>query len=346
MMGGVIFPSRLVTIHNDVPRYDVNGDLVDAHDGMILAVNGSYFLYGEFYNKTTGNYPWAGGYPKLSVYTSPDLLAWTFRAPLLLGGQEGWIPNVFYDPQRQRFVCWYGVGDWGVATSPDGITFTVVHNHTSSRLGGQTDGTGIFIDEDGVGYVIFAALVEEPGTRGHLVSIERMASDYLSSSKVNVSAFFPDGLVESPALFKHGGTYFATYGSCCCACRQGGGIVVFSAPSVAGPWTRQAPWGDINCKHPTQICRETGDFTINAQWWGASLIPTATGDTAIIFTGRRWLSGAGNPAACSSLCGGDPSCLSPGYLLRSDFDVWVPLAFNGSIILPLQQTPSFTLDLP
>ena len=64
-----------------------------------------------------GNYPWAGGYPKLAVYTSPDLLAWTFRAPLLIGGQEGWIPNVFYDAQRQRFVCWYGVGDWGVGAS-------------------------------------------------------------------------------------------------------------------------------------------------------------------------------------------------------------------------------------
>jgi hypothetical protein len=109
--------ARLVTIHNDEPRYDVDGALVDAHDGMILAVNGSYFLYGEFYNQTVGNYPWAGGYPKLAVYTSPDLLAWTFRAPLLIGGQEGWIPNVFYDAQRQRFVCWYGVGDWGVGAS-------------------------------------------------------------------------------------------------------------------------------------------------------------------------------------------------------------------------------------
>ena len=112
--------ARLVTIHNDEPRYDVDGALVDAHDGMILAVNGSYFLYGEFYNQTSGNYPWTGGYPKLAVYTSPDLLAWTYRAPLLIGGQEGWIPNVFYDKQRQRFVLWYGVGDWGVGASPAG----------------------------------------------------------------------------------------------------------------------------------------------------------------------------------------------------------------------------------
>ena len=138
--------SRLVTIHNDVPRYDVNGDLVDAHDGMILAVNGTFFLYGEFYNTTTGNYPWAGGYPKLAVYTSPDLLAWTFRAPLLIGGQEGWIPNVFYDSQRQRFVCWYGVGDWGVgmfarcsipraplSPSPHSLSCPSPHSHPQPR---------------------------------------------------------------------------------------------------------------------------------------------------------------------------------------------------------------------
>lgn len=216
----------------------------------------------------------------------------------------------------------------------------------TSRLGGQTDGTGIFIDDDGTGYVIFAGLVTEPGANNHLVSIERLTDDYLNTTQVNVSAFFPDAVVESPALFKRAGVYYATYGSCCCACRSGGGIVVFTAPSVLGPWTRQAPWGDINCAHPTQICRNAGDFTINAQWWGASLIPTRSGETAIIFTGRRWLSGANNPPSCNSLCSGSAACNAPAYELRSDFDVWVPLQFNGSTILPLQDTPYFTIDLP
>ena len=54
-----------------------------------------------------------------------------------------------------------------------------------------------------------------------------------------MSGFFPDDYVESPSLFKRKGVYYVTYGSCCCGCAEGGGIVIFTAPSVHGPWTRQ-----------------------------------------------------------------------------------------------------------
>lgn len=151
---------------------------------------------------------------------------------------------------------------------------------------------------------------------------------------VNVSSFFPDDYVESPALFKRGSTYYVTYGSCCCACRGGGGVVVFTAPSVLGPWTRQAPWSDVNCANATApICggfgaRTTnrGELVFNAQWWGPSMIPTSGGGQVVLFTGRRWLSGPGNNPGCDDMCGngGNPAaCDSPKYELRSDYDVWV-----------------------
>src|SRR3569832_2425552 len=41
----------MVTIHNDVPRVDQNGDIVDAHDGSIARYNGTYYLYGTANNK-------------------------------------------------------------------------------------------------------------------------------------------------------------------------------------------------------------------------------------------------------------------------------------------------------
>jgi hypothetical protein len=76
-----------------------------------------------------------------------------------------------------------------------------------------------------LGYVIFSALVEVPGEKGHRVtqsssilsisshcttattlvrvhikfiqvSIERLTPDYLESTKMNVSDFFPDGFVS------------------------------------------------------------------------------------------------------------------------------------------------------
>lgn len=100
---GLVFPvySRLVNISNTLPRFDVDGDYVDAHDGLVVAVNGTYYLYGEAYqNQTLATpYPWADT-PQLGVYTSPDLLTWTYRGnPLpdsVLTGTK-WIPNVWFD---------------------------------------------------------------------------------------------------------------------------------------------------------------------------------------------------------------------------------------------------------
>lgn len=94
-----------------------------------------------------------------------------------------------------------------------------------------------------------------------MTSIERLSPDLLSSSKVNVTGFFPDSYNESPGLFKRGSTYILTYGSCCCACRGGSGVVVFTAPSIEGPWTRQAH-GDVNCANATApICGGFGART-------------------------------------------------------------------------------------
>ena len=86
-----------VTIRNDAPRRAVDGSYVDAHDGMILEHEGTYYLYGEAYgNQTLGTqYPWAD-WPRLAVYTSPDMVSWTYRGPVLERSQVGgtlWIPH-------------------------------------------------------------------------------------------------------------------------------------------------------------------------------------------------------------------------------------------------------------
>eukprot|EP00750_Incisomonas_marina_P011670 INCI16400.16.p1 GENE.INCI16400.16~~INCI16400.16.p1 ORF type:complete len:171 (+),score=30.19 INCI16400.16:1288-1800(+) len=148
-----------------------------------------------------------------------------------------------------------------------------------------TDGTGVFVDDDGQGYIVFATSTLPNGLPGspthvgggHVVSIEKLTPDLTSTTQEAVGPeFFPDDYVESPALFKHGNTYFVTYGSCCCGCSEGGGITVFTAPSVQGPWKRQSPQADVNCMDPDAlICggfglrsKEESELVFHAQWWG------------------------------------------------------------------------------
>jgi hypothetical protein len=357
--------ARLVTIYNDRPRLDVDGNYVDCHDGNIVHHNGTFYLYGEFYGNLTGRpfvpAPGWGAAPQLSVYTSPDLTAWTFRGNLFNSSVPSdpsftkWIPTAVWSPACSCFVLWFGSGAWAVATSLDGVHFDLVSNGATSRLGGGTDGTGLLLDDDGVGYVAFSAPDGGP-PGGHQLSIERLAPDLLSSSKVNVSGFFPITYVESPSLFKRSGRYYLLSPSCCCACRGGSGLAVYSATSMLGPWALQH--GDINCRDTSvEICGAFGmrtageaDIVWPAQWWSVSAIPLASGDTALLLNGRRWLSGEGNNAKCDDMCGNsgdDAPCVNPAYELRSDLDVWLPLEFgeDGSL-LPLRSLQNFTLDLP
>jgi beta-xylosidase len=319
--------AKLVTIRNDVARRDVDGQYVDAHDGKIVHVNGTFYLYGEAYgNQTLATpYPWKQ-WPRLNVYTSPDLVHWTLQGdPLPMVTTTLWIPNVIYDEKTQRFVLWYGAGVWATATSRDGVNFTPSGPPFASRFGmaAQTDGTGIFVDDDGTGYVAFAVTAPPydmpdhkgwPGHNasahnfGHIVSIEKLTPDLLGSTKINVSLEFPDDLVESPSLFKRHGKYYLTYGSCCCGCAAGSGQVVFSAPAVSGPWVRQHPHADIDCSDATAtICggfaRSTADVINHAQWWGPSFIPLKNGSTQVLFLGRQWLSGENHPPGCNDICG-------------------------------------------
>jgi len=364
----VAIESRNVTIFNDRIRLDVDGNVVDAHDGCVVAFGNEYFLYGESYGNLTGNGFANGGwgrFPQLSVYSSPDLVTWTFRGNLFNSSVPSdatytkWIPTALVR-DNSTIVLWFGSGDWGVATSHDGINFDLAARHTTSRLGGSTDGTGLMLDDDGTGYVAFAALGEGGSLRsGHLVSIERLSPDLLSSSLVNVSSFFPLDYVESPSLFKRNGLYYLLTPSCCCACRGGSGLAVYQASSMLGPWALQATHSDINCPAAdVPICgafgaRQVGrvDIVFNAQWWSVSLIPTAGGGVAYLLNGRRWLSGVGNNASCDDMCdnNGHPfsPCVNENYYLRNDLDVWYPLDFDeAGNILPLHPLDSFTIDLP
>lgn len=343
------------TISNANPRLTSSGDVVDAHSGNIVGpINGTYYLYGEWYGK--GNFAVVGAtdLPKLAVYSSPNLTSgsWTFHGLLHNNTNPGWSgspawpwhphgawysPWAVYVEARKKIVLWFSafqseccVAQWGVAESDDGIHFTLISMTRTPSLNASVDGSALFVDDDGTGYVAYTA-VDAKGMHDHIVAIDRLAPDMLTSTGERV-ALFPDYFVEGVMLFKRKGVYYVLYGSCCCACRQGSGVVVYMAPAITGPWVQQSR--DVNCKADVPICagmpselgekvRPTGQLTINAQGLALSILPTGVpGESTVLWHGQRWLSGPNNPPKCSTLCAkatGD-CAQPPNYDKGADFD--------------------------
>lgn len=361
--------AKRVVISNAEPRLTTTGQVVDAHSGNIVGpINGTYFLYGEWYGR--GNFAVAKSIdlPKLAVYTSPDLTSgsWEFRGLLHNNTQPTWassplwpwaphgawyVPSAVYSEARKKFILYWTASQaeccqaqWGVAQSDDGVHFELVSLSEKASMNSSVDGSFLFIDDDdGAGYVAYTAM-KTAGLRDHVVAIDRLSPSLLSSSGDRV-AFFPDFFVEGAVLFKRHGIYYVIYGSCCCACRQGSGAVVSSAPTIRGPWTRQPR--DVNCNTDAAVCagmpdgeithlRPLGHLIISAQGTAVSVLPSSGNeDATILWHGQRWLSGAHNPSGCMSLC--DPPTgvceQSPAYVKGQDFDYWIPLSFsaNGAV---------------
>ena len=146
-------PSTVVNVSNAAIRYDTNGSIVNAHSGNIVFANGSYFLYGEYYGHAHFTSSGTVHLPRLSVYTSPDMVTWSFRGLLHnntantsrwwadSGQWEGaatdsgqwWCPTAVYSKVRQKMLIWFTAvpsqccnAFWGVAESSDGVHFDLI----------------------------------------------------------------------------------------------------------------------------------------------------------------------------------------------------------------------------
>ena len=389
----VTYGELKVTLSNKEPRLSTTGTPINAHDGPVVGpVNGTYFLYGEWYGD--GNFVVANNpdMPKLAVYTSRNLSSgsWEFRGLLHNNTNPTWAasphwpwapagawysPSAVFSEARQKFIMYWSASQtkcctaqWGVAQSDDGVHFELMSMTETASLNSSLDGSSLFIDDDGVGYVAYDAM-GAPGMHDHVVAIDRLSPDLLSSSGERV-ALLPDYFVEGTMLFKRKGRYYIIYGSCCCACRQGSGAVVLSAPKITGPWVRQSR--DVNCKADVPVCagmpseqgekvRPTGHLTISAQGIAISTLRGADGENIYLWNGMRWLSGPHNPPNCTTLCQAATGVCaqSPQYRAGADFDYWIPLEFDadGNVMqfkdfvddfqlsLAMDEGPEFQLSL-
>jgi hypothetical protein len=260
--------TRSVTISNVHNRYNVSGNIMDAHDGTYnkwsSAPDAPWYYYAMGYGdcrqdedlcngKTRCGY----GFSWIGVWTSPDLSnnSWTLVRE---ARDDTWPKCVYfrvhtiYNAQKKQYVMWANLNnngatsgdclhaDYAVGTSnsPEG-PFTYVHGIKAGRgsHGGDFD---LFVDDDDVAYLIYTDVAG-----GHTMAVERLTEDYLQSAATksgsaasNVSSgVFGNVFVEAPAMFKRKGVYYALFGNCCCFCGQGSGIGVYtSVTSPLGPW--------------------------------------------------------------------------------------------------------------
>ncbi|HNT35576.1 MAG TPA: hypothetical protein PKH07_11315, partial [bacterium] len=159
--------SAEITVQNTLPRTDVDGRIIDAHDGCLEYFDGRFYLYGTRYGETDG-FTTANRYV---CYSSDDLSHWTFHGEILQDPPEGvyYRPYVKYNPKTRKYVLWYNwyprlwEGHYGVATSDSPRGLFVIENSDVSVTRPRPGDHGLMVDDDGKGYIIYTSIAEGHG---------------------------------------------------------------------------------------------------------------------------------------------------------------------------------------
>jgi hypothetical protein len=95
-------PSAVVTISNVKPRRDIEGTIIDAHDGCLHKFGNTYFFYGTTYGKSDG----FGKSNYYRCYSSPDLVTWKLEGDVFQDPPPGvyYRPYVVYNVRRGKYV--------------------------------------------------------------------------------------------------------------------------------------------------------------------------------------------------------------------------------------------------
>ena len=248
------------TIDNLNPRRDINGDILDSHDGNILHHRGVYYYYGAAYggcteiNSTSGCTGASWGVScgwllnhNVSLYTSRDLQHWHPHAPVFEVARDFDVPSVMFSPKviynnnTRLFVLWFNynpkgsLGLYGTATSasPYG-PFTVQVAPVTTLVNMGPSDSALWADErTGQGYFIYSG--------AFMVTVEAMTDDYLQTlGATNSSGQVGADRVEAPAFYYRNGRYHVSTGHLCCYCQEGAMAVVYAAKDPLGPYTFHA----------------------------------------------------------------------------------------------------------
>ena len=222
---------------NNTDWKDNDNNPIIAHDGGISRFNGTWYWYGSNYSgNPTGVYgvkAFLGNLTKgVNVYSSDDLVNWTYRGIALAAPQElegikgkGSIhrPHVIFNEETGKYLMWFFyfrdtypdiMATVAVSDNPEGpfsyvgevetgspeITgaTAVIEEQRSEAPAGCSQDLNIFVDED-----VSAYLVYDDGVRN--IRVDKLSDDYLSSTGHTVIALPPSH--EAPAMARYKGKY-------------------------------------------------------------------------------------------------------------------------------------------
>ena len=344
-------------IDNTVPRTDVDGNLMDVHDGNVerWEENNLFHWYGMGYQdcelekgiipprNCPGIYSEFGrcGFRNdhaVNLYTSPDLHNWTFVADIfpVESRPEGiyFRPKVIFNKKNKEYVLWINylapasspLASYpdarlmvAVSSSPSG-PFTIVTEKADIEESGGGD-FNLMIDpndENATAYIAYDAW-----GNNHALVIEQLTPNYYDAlgSLASTGSISPINN-EAPILFERSGWYYLLYGHTCCFCEQGSGAEVWVSQHPLGPWINMHT--DIN---PGFL----GVRDIKAQCNYVITLKLADKEPEYLYTGDLWSS-------------------APDNLKSHDIQYWSPpLQFDDTVsppaILPMQFVERFTLHV-
>lgn len=296
------------SIITGIPWYTENGDNVSAHGANIIKEGGKFYLFGEYKNNENNRFE------GFSCYSSSDLMNWKFESIAMppnksgrLSGSEciGERPKVMKCPSTGEFIM-YMHADSNRYRNP-AVEYAVSNNITGPYeykgrlMFGETYirrwDMGTFQDDDGTGYIIM-----------HHGDIYKLAVDYKSVIK-QVLKHDKTLRTESPAVFKHNGTYY-WIGSGLTGWERNDNMY-YTAKSLAGPWTKRG------------VIAPEGSLTWNSQ--STFVFPVVgTEATTYIYMGDRWS--------------------FPKQRATATY-VWQPLVFNGDEISMPKYHESWTINV-
>ena len=256
-------------IASGIPWFDNQGNIVNAHGACIVKDHGKYYLFGE--SKSDHSNAFAG----FSCYSSDDLTNWKFERMALPLQKDGLLgPNrvgervkVMRCPKTGKYMMYMHTDDMAYKNPRTAVAIADSINGEYRMLGPLTFNgkpikrwdMGTFQDTDGKGYILI-----------HHGPIYQLSDDYLTIEK---KVAHVKGSGEAPAMFKKDGHYFLLCSHLTFWERNDN--YYFSAPSIAGPWTKQG----LFCPKDTRTYNSQSTFVFSLE---------IGKDTVPIYMGDRW----------------------------------------------------------